>query len=292
MKEELNDRIDKYNLGHLAGDELAQFEAEMLADSELADAVREARTVWEAGEYAHEQRLRSQIRKRFSAPPPAPVAGSFFDKNRKTIALALLLFGLGVAAFFFFKNEKNDAEPPVKNLPTPEILPEKTPAETAPPAPEIPKPSPASKPQTPIAETQKQPAFRALALANYKIPNGLSGIRGATNGENLSLAAKAFFEKNYALTINLLKNLNENDQPEALSLRAHAHFGAGNFAAAARDFSELEKGGIYLREAEWFGLLARMAADGRDKNALKTELESIRNTADHPYQKAAEAMDF
>lgn len=287
-EEQLDDRIEKYNLGHLSEAEAERFEAEMLANPRLAEAVREHRAAWEIGELLAEERLRARIRARFADAPPSP---DLRPGRIRKFMLAVLLLLLGAAVFFVVRNRQNAAPAePSKNAPAPEILPEKTPGETTPPAPEQPKTAPSRAPEAPIAQTQKQPEMRRLALANYRIPDGLSGIRGADDSENLSRAAKAFFEKNYARTLDLLATLPENDRQEALALRAHAHFGSSHFAAAARDFSELENGGVYRREAQWFGILARLAADPAEEARALSDLETIIQNGKHPYRIHAEAL--
>jgi hypothetical protein len=104
------------------------------------------------------------------------------------------------------------------------------------------------------------------------------------------MANKAFTEKNYRRVLQLLATLPADERQEALAIRAHAQFGAGRYADAARDFAELEKGGIYRREAQWFGVLAQMAAPGSDKGLWMKELESIRKDVSHPYQKEANIL--
>ena len=44
------------------------------------------------------------------------------------------------------------------------------------------------------------------------------------------------------------------------------------------------------REAQWFGLLARMAAPGIDKNVWLKQLDSIRQQPAHPYQREAKQL--
>jgi len=287
-EEQLDERIEKYNLGHLSEAEVERFEAEMLANPRLAKAVREHRTAWEMGELMAEERLRARIRARFADATPSP---DFRPGRIRRFMLGVLLLLLGAAVFFVVRNRQTAAPAePAKTAPTPEILPEKTPGETTPPVPEQPKAAPSRSPEAPIAQTQKQPAMRRLALANYRTPDGLSGIRGADESENLSRAAKAFFEKNYARTLDLLATLPENDRQEALALRAHAHFGASHFVAAARDFSELEKEGVYRREAQWFGVLARLAADPAEEARTLSDLQTIIQNDKHPYRIQAEAL--
>ena len=165
------------------------------------------------------------------------------------------------------------------------------PAPTAP-APDTRQPAPPEKPiaQQPTPDPSATDS-RRLALAAYRAPESLSGVRGtAGDTDTLTLASKAFSQKNYRRALLLLSKLPGSDQQEGLSLRAHAHFGAGDFAAASRDFSDLEKGGVYRREAQWFGLLARMIAPGADKNLWMKQLDSIRQQPAHPYQREAKQL--
>lgn len=271
------ENIEHYNLGRFSAEQAALFEAAMRADEDLAAAVRAQRTEWEMQELLAENLLRAQIKERMAGQPDTPEGKGNWTKYWKYGLLVLLLLG---ALVFFVFNRSGEQIPAVEQQPEQEMpAPKTTPA----PAPE----NAAPKTQKPVADDKKQPDLRQLAMASYRVPEGISGIRGLAENDTLTLAAQAFEAKNYNRVLLLLSKLPENDRQEALSLRAHAQFGAKNFAAAAREFSELEAGGIYRREAQWFGLLSRMAAPGADKSALKKELEVIRQTANHPYQKEA-----
>ena len=279
--------IEQYNLGHLSAEQAARFEAAMQADEELAAAVRAHRTAWEMQELLAENLLRARIRERMAGQPDMPgtadTGWNRLTKYRKYGLPVLLL--LGALAFFVFK-KSGEQVPAVRQQPIQEM-----PAPENPPAPAAPaNENPVPQTQKPVAGSKKQPDLRQLAMAGYRVPEGLSGIRGQDEGDNLSKATEAFFQKKYRQALGLLEPLPENDRQEALSLRAHAHFGAGDFQAAARDFAELEAGGIYRREAQWFGLLSRMAVPGADIDALKKELEAVRQTANHPYREAAEKL--
>ena len=281
MKSNWYESIEAYNLGLLSADQATQLEAAMRADEELAAAVRAHRMEWEMQELFAENLLRAEIRQRFLEPEPdlPPKNRSWLAKNWKYALPALLI--LGGAGFFIFKNTP---------APT-EALPQNAPAPTAP-ASDTPQPAPSEKPiaQQPVPDPSATDS-RRLALAAYRVPDGLSGVRGtAGDTDTLTLASKAFSQKNYRRALLLLSKLPDSDQQEALSLRAHAHFGAGDFAAASRDFSDLEKGGIYRREAQWFGLLARMAAPGTDKKVWLKQLDSIQKQPAHPYQREAKQL--
>ena len=127
-------------------------------------------------------------------------------------------------------------------------------------------------------------------MASYRVPNSLTQTRGADAGDTLGLAYTAFEQKKYARVQQLLAALPENDPQEALSLRAHAKFAIGQYAAARQDFKDLEAGGIYRREAQWFGMLAEMTLSGADKSTWTNTLQRIRKDPKHPYQKEAEAL--
>ena len=137
MEEQYGDRIEQYNLGLLSGAELERFEAEMLADPKLAEAVYEHRTAWEIGELLAEEHLRAQIRERFAAPPP-PLQSVKKKKIWSTTSLTLLAL-FGTAGFLFWLNRPNAPPEPAKSMPTPEISPQKTPTG---PAPQQPEPAP------------------------------------------------------------------------------------------------------------------------------------------------------
>jgi len=277
------DQIEKYHLGLLANDEKERFEAAMAADEQLADAVRLQRIEWEAQELLAENLLRAEIRKQFTGYTPTTPSEEatrpqwrFF--NWKYFLPVIVIACLAVY-FFVSRNsgpgapatspQQQQATPPIQNQPAQQDMAQK-----------LPDPPKETLPNQPAA-------FRKLALNAYQPPAGLSGIRGATDEDLLNRAAQAFAGKQYLNTIRLLDTLPEDGAQEALSLRAHARFNARQFDAAAADFSALEAGGIYRREAQWFGLLARMAGPKADKASLKRELEAISRDKNHPYGKAA-----
>lgn len=271
--------IEPYNLGRLPAAQAARFEAAMQADPALAAAVYTHRTEWEMQELVAENLLRTELRQRLNDLPDTPDNP---PSNAWKFLLPLLPLLGAMAYFFFLKPNADPALPPgqvPQEVPAPPSNPPAAqPEKTAPPA------------QIPIAEAPLPRDRHQLALAAYRAPEGLSGIRGPGDDATLSQATQAFAEKNYRRVLELLDTLPEDDRQEALSLRAHAGFSTGNFAAAARDFEELEAGGIYRREAQWFGLLSRMAMPETAPNALKKSLEQIQNNADHPYRNDARAL--
>jgi len=277
MNDSYYDQIDDYHLGRLPATESAAFEVAMAADPILATAVRSRRLEWEAQELLAEQQLRIQIRQAFAEQPPPPPGGRTMPWKGILLTLLLLL----AAGIFFLR----------KTTPTPkEATPANTPAPAQSPAPVQEDKEKNQVAPPPMADTQKPLPLRQLAMAAYRVPDGLTQTRGADAGDTLGLAYTAFTQKKYARVVQLLIVLPENDPQEALLLRAHAHFAAGQYAAARRDFKDLEVGGIYRREAQWFGMLAEMTLPDADKSTWTSTLQRIRKDNKHPCQKAAETL--
>ena len=275
MNEKLYELIEDYNLGRLKPPQLEQFEAALANDPALADAVATQRAEWEMRELLAENALRAQIRQGFAEQPPS----LWITRNWKWLLPVLLC--LGAAGFLFYRNT------PAPAVTLPVVPPSAVPTDTVS-APQVPPSAP--PPQQPNDRDKNMPDPRIYAMAAYEMPESLSGLRGAGTEDTLGLAQAAFAEKNYRKVVSLLAVLPLDERQEALHLRAHARFGLQRFAEAARDFSELEKGGIYRREAQWYGLLARVAARPAERNVWIKDLEAIRNDGTHPYRKQADDL--
>jgi hypothetical protein len=275
------DQIEDYHLGRLTAAESEAFKAALANDPALSAALRESRLMWEAQELLAEQILRAQVRQAFVEQQPPPSARPAFSwKWILSIFLLLLLLAGGI--FFWQKTPPAPVVPPPVDTPVP----------NQPPAPvQEDKGKNQAVPPPPIAEVPKsKPSVRQLAMAAYRPPDGLTQTRGTTTSDTLALAYTAFSEKKYAQVVRLLTTLPEDDPQEALSLRAHAHFAATQYAAARRDFKDLETGGVFRREAQWFGLLAYMATSTSDQAVWRKTLQAIKDDLTHPYQPAAESL--
>ncbi len=272
--------IEAYNLDQLPAGLKAQFEAAMREDEGLYAAVTTHRAEWEMQELMAENLLRSQIREQFEINGAPPGKAQYWVvKNWKYILTAMSVLFIAVYCILYVL--KKSPGTPGQNLR------QDSPVDTVP-STSVPM---AQHPQKiPAENTPKTPDRRQLAMASYRVPESLSGVRGQTNEDTLVLAKSAFFDKKYQTAFRLLTNLPENETQDALSLRAHAYFNAGNYAAASRDFSALEKGGIYRREAEWFGLLARLAMPNSDIKAMALDLDKIRRQPNHPFAGDAEKL--
>lgn len=272
--------IEAYNLGQLPAELKAQFETAMRDDEALQAAVATQRAEWEMQELMAENLLRSQIREQFETIGTPPGEGqSWWAKNWKYILTAMVV--LIVVVFGILQTSKKAPETP------PHILPQSSPVDTTP---SVQVPIAQTPEKIPVEDAPKAKDRRQLAMSSYRIPESLSGVRGQADEDTLALASKAFFDKKYRITVRLLTNLPEGETQDALSLRAHAYFNSGNYTAASRDFLALEKGGIYRREAEWFGLLARMAMPNPDQKTIRLELDKIRRQPNHPFAQDAEKL--
>lgn len=273
--------IEAYNLGQLPAELKAPFEAAMRDDEALKTAVATHRTEWEMQELMAENLLRPHIREQFETMGAPPGSGTlnWWARNWKYILTVMIV--LFLAVYCILKATKKTPQTPVQNLPL------NSPIDTTP---SVPVPIAQNPQKIPVEDAPKAPNTRQLAMASYRIPESLSGVRGQSDGDTLSLATKAFIDKKYRIVLNLLAKLPENETQDALSLRAHAYLNAGNYTAARRDFLALEKGGIYRREAEWYGLLSQLAMPNSDKELIKPLLDKIRRQPNHPYAQDAEKL--
>lgn len=272
MNEKWYNLIEDYNLGKLAPAELEAFEAALATDKDLAAAVSAHRTEWELHELMAENLLRAQIRQEFAAKTPVP----WWKRNWKWLLVALAAAGI-VAVLIFYKTPATTGQ-----------MPEMTPVPVGPANQVAPTDTaPVSVPTDRPAPKNVDSELRTYAMAAYETPESLSGLRSAATDDTLGMAQQAFQSKNYRRVIQLLAVLPQDERQEALLLRAHAQFEAGRFEAARQDFSELEKAGVYRREAKWFGILSAMAFSSSSDTAWRTALDDIRKDDKHPYHEQA-----
>lgn len=286
-KREFETAIDDFVLGRLSPADRQRFEAAMAADPALQDAVWQRRITWESEELLAEKALRAQIRQAFLENE----TGNSTPKNtKKWWPLLLVAAALAITGWLLF-----DAQ---TSKPVPSKQPDTAPSPTGQPHPVAPPPSqapadsvPASLPPRPVAQQDNKSNYQVLALSAYQLPEQLTGTRGDTaSDDTVSLAAAAFSQKNYRQVVRLLAVLPQSSKQEALSLRAHARFLMGNYAAAKTDFALLLDGGVYQRDAEWYGLLAALSQPSPNLKAALKQLDGIRKDVNHPYKDAAQAL--
>lgn len=293
MNEDKNTLIRSYILGELSSEELSLFEHQLNTSPIFAEEVRKQKTEWEMQELMAENLLRKQIEAKYENLPQVIEKPK---SNYKLIGIILSLLILGGLVYFLIK-------PPNKQ---PEIVPESQESEINEPEQTQPIITPNIEESDRIEEVEPtlspskeviqyavenvKPNLRSLAISLYAIPAGLIGTRGEDEEDVLSKATGAFELTNYQEVLDLLTNLPEDENQEALLLRAHANFNLDLYEAASLDFKALEDGGIYRREAQWFGLLSEMAIDKESNEIWEPKLLQILETPTHQYIEQARTL--
>jgi hypothetical protein len=131
--------------------------------------------------------------------------------------------------------------------------------------------------------TQKTIDYQQLAKANnieFPIPN----IQGASNEkENLKNIYKAIESKKYDSALALFKQLSPEERSEEVQFfQAYTLLQNGNFNEAKAQFDDI-KDGQYKYAADWYSAIAMLS---QNQNA-EQQLEKIKNTPNHTYQKKA-----
>ncbi len=271
--EKFYDNIERYLLGELSGQALNDFETALQSDTVLAQSVAQHREMM--------QRLDAlRLRNKVKSAAPAHLAETVpFYANRSVWVIAILLALLAAASWFFY-------QPPSPAL---KMEPSTSPTPIQPP------PSPPARDTTPVKEDKKQDQLIAMARAFHEQP-AQSFVRDATQKDNAStskgpvqLAADAYKNKNYRLTLEHLRLMVISEQDEeARYLRANARFQLGKFAEAALDFKELESSFQFKHEARWNFMLCQVAL-GKIAEA-KSLLAKMVADKDFPFH--AKALEF
>ncbi len=298
MNDNQKGKIESYVNGSMDEASKSAFEAELRENPVLATETAVFKTEWEIREMLIENQLRNDIDAIYAQYQPQSVAA---EKPRKKNLWWLALFiALGLVGTIYTLTLKDKVEVQPENTnqqqggyadgqidETPTELPESTEKEGVTAEDEVPieKTETSTPAQTPVQKVKLD--LSALALAAYESPEGLLASRGTSSSENYDKAIDAFIARNYREAADLLKTLPEDEEQEALALRAHASFKSSDFTRAIQDFQALKDGGIYRRDAEWYGLLARMAVKQGSRDVWKTELEKMANNPSHPYNKKA-----
>ncbi|HOY14389.1 MAG TPA: hypothetical protein PLY70_14670 [Saprospiraceae bacterium] len=286
MSNERDILIEAYVQGKLAGEELVQFEQMIGQDAALKELVAVKFAERDVLETMAANLLRQQILEEYKHIEPSPV-------RKKNAYLSYVLLGiLLLASLIYYKvniekeelttgyaQEKEDNADQANDLPlvkTPEII-EDQPSKGV----DLPKV------KIPDVTLPIKIDFKKVIRAAYSIPVALLQTRGDSDEGAYNTAIKAFEQKNYSKVLELLKSLPEEEEQEALSLRAHAYFNLGKYKEALSDFRSLQEGGIYKREGEWYGLLAAIAINGEKDPSWQKDLDLILKNVNHPFYKEA-----
>lgn len=298
MNDNQKGKIESYVNGSMDAASRSAFEAELRENPVLATETAVFKTEWEIREMLIENQLRNDIDAIYAQYQPQSVAAE--KPRKKNLWWLVLIIALALVGTIYTLTLKDKVENQPENTnqqqegyadeqidETPTELPESTEKEGVTVEDEVPiqKTETSTPAQTPVQKVKLD--LSALALAAYESPEGLLASRGTSSSENYDKAIDAFIARNYRDAADLLKTLPEDEEQEALALRAHASFKSSDFTRAIQDFQALKDGGIYRRDAEWYGLLARMAVKQGSRDVWKTELEKMANNPSHPYNKKA-----
>lgn len=278
--QQVHQNIERYLDGDLNQAELAEFEAALQADPNLAESLARHR---EMTQRLDALRLRNKVK---AATQAQHHRGQTLYTRRRYWALAASLVLLASAIWFFYQQTsplRSDwADQPVSPSPSeqPAPLPETTPLE---PTPE----------QVPNAQPDAQRS-RQLALAReYILQPSSSMIRDAAQQPDASAsktiarqAAEAYEKQHYRQAADLLKNDALVAEDDALRfLRANARFQAEQFPQAASDFEALKQSFQFKHEARWNFILCLLAEGKNDQ--VGPALKAMREETDFPFQERA-----
>ena len=292
--EALYEQIERYLSGQLSDEESAALRQALLNDAELAQAVELRRLEFEVSEALIAQRIRDQMQRLRSGPPP-DAAQHVQDQTARAprlripawvIAAMLIIAAIGI--YWWVVRMPDRVSPASTSQPAAPLPPVDTPP--APPqANNTPLPTP---PQT---TPNALPARHlALALSSYRDPD-FETLRGAEiPGDPFGAALSAWQKKDWAAVQTALRNIAANDPQfiRAQEFRAHALFKLKRFGQAAQTFAAVSDSRIqpWAEEADWYLLLAWLA-DGQGETAgFRSRLERLTSDPGHPYFAEAGAL--
>lgn len=283
MEEEKDNLIEKYILGKLSNEDRIQFELAMASEPDLEQKVHLRRIEWELEELLAEKVLRQQLGEEFEKHDH----GQNIRKRNLWVVIGLAIISALVWLVYFVVNKPTATSKQNIEVDFEEIVPEIISPMAIDTSEDI--STDTLIPQTKTieyAQIDRKAQIGEMALASYTSPEGIIETRSELD-ENTTLALEAYKQKNYLKVIQLLKSISEDDEAELWSLRAHANFGAKKYQSANNDFNTLALGGIYKKEAEWFGLLSGMAAGTVSERSIKNKLKQMLTDQNHPYKKEA-----
>lgn len=315
----LYEKIEAYLKGELSAEAAKTFALEITANSDLQQQVALHRLEEEAMEVLIEKDLRGKMaiwnsQKSTIDTPFAPmtaVRGGNFTRYAWAAAASVAILA---AAMIWFVNRPilpnenqvvNNEQPqnqPVTPVDTTEeilfgsgISPDSTTLETV----EKQKKGENNTPLTPPTSNNipsNANKFDGIALAvaektytNSDIPSyeDATASRGTNSTNNLDAAGKAYDSKQYATTIEILKNTPISDENfAAIEILAHAYFQSKDYKAAVPAFQNLLKlsGRRSQEKSEWYLLLTYLANGKVHKTDFEKLAQKIKNNKTHTYR--------
>lgn len=260
-----------------------------LEDRDLVQFHRDITAAWDAedGDEKEGPELETPV-----APDTLQVGWS---RRRWLLAAALLIAIVVIGLWQYYRLQQPS---PIVNKPETSEKQEQTPEILIPPREEE-APAPPTRPQAQNPQSKPQPnrQYIAMAKTHYGYAPDFANIR--KTGANalpdsltpLQRAERAFADKQYDKVIQLLAQPDAKVRESSLYLRGHAHFNAGHYKAAARDFrSVAEMKGFSLDNATWYMLLRDLAIYGPTDANVQAQLKSILTDLGHPYNDAAKKL--
>jgi tetratricopeptide (TPR) repeat protein len=293
---EVQDKIDAYVKNEMPPDERAAFEAELLQDTALQEAVQQARLDLDVANRLIETEILGWMQdwEPESATADAganrsPLRVSASNVRKYWMAAAAALALVAAAVWFFIRPSTPESpgivQPVVKPAaPAPGPVAEDVTKETT--------PTPEKRP--PAADSR----LIALAESKFRGREPRTFVRGATPGQStkdaLSQAAEAFEAKNIRSALRLAMSVPASDEryADAQLFLGQVYFSQKQFEKAERAFrAALATGNIGADEAEWnilLCLLAQYPAKKADFDALSAKISD--DAGDHIFKEEAKQL--
>lgn len=298
--------IERYLKGELPDAERQELERMIENDAEFAEDVSVMRLMLTTLEDRDQVKFHQQITAAWDAgnddekeePEIDTPAGdrtlrAGWSRRRWLLAAALLLAAVAAGVWQYYQIQP---VPPIVNQ-------QETPQDPPPVAPvpqdSVEKPAPPVRPQAQNTPKKPNPQYIAMAKTYYASAPDFSNLRKADGSipvdslPVLQRAERAFFDKQHEKVIQLLARPDANVRESAIYLRGHAHFNAGHYEAAARDFQTIvQLQNYYADDAEWYLLLSNLVLYGPKSDIVRGQLEKITSDAEHPkFDKAKKLRD-
>ncbi len=290
--EALYAQIDQYLSGQLSEAESVAMRQALLNDAELAQEVELRRLEFEVSEALIAQRIRDQMQRLRTDPPPDEPQNVRGQKTRArrfsipkwAIAAMLIIAAMGV---YWWAMRPIYPVPPASQptMPVPSV-------DTTPPSPQANTTSP--QPPTQTIPNTKPAHHLAVALSSYRDPD-FETLRGAaTPDDPFEAALSAWQKKDWTAVLFALRDVSTNDPQliRAQMFRGHAQFKLKQFKQAAQTFAAVSDSRIqpWAEEADWYLLLALLAADQAETAGFQIRLSKVLSDAGHPYFAEAEYL--
>lgn len=260
-----------------------------LEDKELTQFHRDVTAAWDAEKEDEEDDNDEKQEPQLNTPPEPGAMQAGWSRRRWLLAAAL---AIAVAAAGIWQYYQNQPPAPIVNKPD-------TPGQEEPIPPLPPDTARTAPPVRPQAQNQRQPnrQFIAMAKTHYGNAPEFANIRKAGGNApvdsltRLQQAERAFADKQFEKAVRLLAEPDAKVQESALYLRGHAHFNAGHYEAAARDFQSVaQMAGYNLDDATWYLLLSDLALYGPANETVRKQLQVIADDSGHPFNAEAKKL--